>query len=114
MAISTSTSLGINSAEVPALSVVEVQKIASLSKLRLEGSELDKMANDFNGILDFVAQIKEADTQGAPALDHPLGHTNADREDKPMSSIDQDAIRKFAPKFEAGFFVVPRVIETDS
>lgn len=99
--------------EVPALSVAEVQKIASLSKLRLEGSELEKMAHDFNGILDFVAQIKEADTSGAHVLDHPLGHTNAWREDKSETSIDQDAIRAFAPKFEAGFFVVPRVIETE-
>ena len=96
-----------------AISVAEVQKIASLSKLRLEGSELEKMAHDFNGILDFVAQIKTADTQGAPALDHPLGHTNAAREDKPIPSIDQEAIRRSAPKFEAGFFVVPRVIETE-
>jgi len=96
-----------------AISVNEVQKIASLSKLRLEGPELEKMAHDFNGILDFVAQIKEAKTDGAPALDHPLGHTNAQRNDEPNQSVDQDAIRKFAPKFEAGFFVVPRVIETD-
>jgi aspartyl-tRNA(Asn)/glutamyl-tRNA(Gln) amidotransferase subunit C len=96
-----------------AISVAEVQKIASLSKLRLEGPELEKMATDFNGILDFVAQIKAADVAGAPALDHPLGHVNADRDDKPTASIDQDAIRKFAPKFEAGFFVVPRVIETE-
>ena len=100
--------------EVPALSVAEVQKIAHLSKLSLEGSELEKLAHDFNGILDFVAQIKEADTAGAPAIDHPLGHINAQRDDKPQPSISQDDIRAFAPKFEAGFFVVPRVIETDA
>jgi aspartyl-tRNA(Asn)/glutamyl-tRNA(Gln) amidotransferase subunit C len=96
-----------------AISIEEVKKIASLSKLRLEGSELEKMAHDFNSILDFVAQIKEADTSGAHALDHPLGLTNSWREDISEPSIDQDAIRAFAPKFEAGFFVVPRVIETE-
>ncbi|HMY12165.1 MAG TPA: Asp-tRNA(Asn)/Glu-tRNA(Gln) amidotransferase subunit GatC [Turneriella sp.] len=95
------------------ISTDEVKKIASLSKLRLEGSELEKMAHDFNGILDFVAQIKEADTSGAHVLDHPLGHTNSSREDVSEPSISQDAIRAFAPKFEAGFFVVPRVIETE-
>lgn len=95
------------------ISTDEVKKIASLSKLRLEGGELEKLANDFNGILNFVAQIKEADTSGAHILDHPLGHTNAWREDKSEPSIDQNAIRAFAPKFEAGFFVVPRVIETE-
>jgi aspartyl-tRNA(Asn)/glutamyl-tRNA(Gln) amidotransferase subunit C len=96
-----------------AISTDEVKKIAALSKLRLEGSELEKMAHDFNGILDFVAQIKEADTSGAHVLDHPLGVTNAWRDDTSEQSIDQDAIRAFAPKFEAGFFVVPRVIETE-
>lgn len=97
-----------------AISTAEVQKIAHLSKLNLEGSELEKLAHDFNGILDFVAQIKAADTNNAPAIDHPLGHTNAQREDIPQPSIAQDDIRAFAPKFEAGFFVVPRVIETDT
>lgn len=97
-----------------AISTVEVAKIAHLSKLRLEGSELEKLAHDFNGILDFVAQIKEADTKNAPAMDHPLGYVNAQRDDVPQASIAQDDIRAFAPKFEAGFFVVPRVIETDS
>lgn len=96
-----------------AISSDEVRKIASLSKLRLEGSELEKMAQDFNGILDFVAQITQADTSGAHVLDHPLGHTNAWRADQSEVSIGQDAIRAFAPKFEAGFFVVPRVIETE-
>jgi len=94
------------------ISVAEVQKIASLSKLRLEGEELAKMAHDFNGILNFVAQINEAQIDGAPKTDHPLGLTNSARSDLPEAAIDQDAIRAFAPKFEAGFFVVPRVIET--
>lgn len=97
-----------------AISTAEVSKIAHLSKLSLEGGELEKLAHDFNGILNFVAQIKEADTTNAPAIDHPLGHTNAHRDDKPQASISQDDIRAFAPKFEAGFFVVPRVIETDA
>lgn len=95
------------------ISVAEVQKIAGLSKLKLEGDELTRMAKDFNGILNFVAQINEAKIDGAPAIDHPLGLTNSERADKPEASIGQDAIRKFAPKFEAGFFVVPRVIETE-
>ena len=102
------------------VTAAEVQKIAGLSKLRLEGEELTKLAQDFNGILKFVAQIDEAKIDGAAAVhgvnktfDHPLGLTNSSREDKPAESISQDAIRQFAPKFEAGFFVVPRVIETE-
>jgi aspartyl-tRNA(Asn)/glutamyl-tRNA(Gln) amidotransferase subunit C len=96
-----------------AISTDEVKRIAALSKLRLEGSELEKMAHDFNRVLDFVEQIKEVDTSGAKALDHPLGVTNAWREDISEPSISANAIRAFAPKFEAGFFVVPRVIETE-
>jgi aspartyl-tRNA(Asn)/glutamyl-tRNA(Gln) amidotransferase subunit C len=103
-----------NDASSPSLSVAEVQKIAGLSKLRLEGSELEKMAHDFNEILGFVAQIQSANIDGAPAIDHPLGLTNTSRSDNPEASINQDAIRAFAPKFEAGFFVVPRVIETEN
>jgi len=96
-----------------AVSVAEVKKIAGLARLNPEGAELEKLAHDFNGILDFVAQINEVDAGSAQKMDHPLGVINADRKDIPEASIDLAAIKKFAPKFESGFFVVPRVIETD-
>ncbi|MCB1146213.1 MAG: Asp-tRNA(Asn)/Glu-tRNA(Gln) amidotransferase subunit GatC [Leptospiraceae bacterium] len=90
----------------------EVKKIAGLARLRLEGDELEKLTKDFNGILDFVAQINEVDTSQARPFDHVLDSVNIFREDKPHSVITEEDIRKIAPKTEAGYIVVPRVIET--
>ncbi|MCS6972701.1 MAG: Asp-tRNA(Asn)/Glu-tRNA(Gln) amidotransferase subunit GatC [Turneriella sp.] len=96
-----------------AVSTEEVRRIAALAKLCPEGAELEKLAHDFNGILEFVSQIKEVNTEGIQPLDHPLGHQAFWRDDATEPSIAQDDIRAFAPRFEAGFFVVPRVIETE-
>ena len=70
-------------------------------------------------VAPFLLRRQKDDPEVVPDLppktetDHPLGLTNSSREDIPEASIGQDAIRQFAPKFESGFFVVPRVIETD-
>ncbi len=90
----------------------EVRKIAHLSRLSLEGPELQKLTQDFNGILDFVDQIKEVNTDHVEPFDHVLGLEDIRRDDTPQPSLTHEDIRAMAPKFEAGYFVVPRVIET--
>lgn len=91
----------------------EVQKIAHLSKLNLEGDELQKLTGDFNQILEFVAQVDEVDTSGVKPMAHVLDHANVRREDIAAESLAIDDIRKMAPKFEAGYFVVPKVIDAE-
>lgn len=91
----------------------EVQKIAHLSKLNLEGGELENLTRDFNQILDFVAQIEEVDVQDASAFDHVLGHENVRRPDKPEPSLPVEEVKNIAPDYEAGYIVVPRVIDAE-
>lgn len=95
------------------VSEAEVQKIASLSRLLVEGDELKSLTKDFNGILNFVEQIKEVNTENVKPFDHVLGLENVQRDDTPQTSLTHDDIRAMAPRFEAGYFVVPRVIETE-
>lgn len=91
----------------------EVQRIAHLSKLNLEGEELHKLTHDFNQILEFVEQIKEVDVSGVPAFEHALSVENVRREDVSKESLSRESIEQNAPRYEAGYVVVPRVIETD-
>ncbi len=95
------------------VSAAEVQRIAHLSKLNLDGSELEKLTEDFNQILGFVAQIREVNVEGVPAFEHALGLENVRREDDTAAELTHEDIRSIAPRFEAGYIVVPQVIETD-
>lgn len=90
----------------------EIAKIAHLSKLSLQGDELKNLTNDFNQILEFVGQIEQADIQEDITFDHPLDVKNVRRPDIPHKSVSIEDVRNLTPNFEAGFFVVPKVIES--
>ena len=92
----------------------EVAKIASLSKLHLEGSELEALTHDFNEILAFVGQIGEVDTANVEPISHVLDLNDVTRTDEPGSSFSTDEIKSIAPNFSAGYFVVPQVIESEA
>jgi len=92
----------------------EVQKIAHLSKIKLEGEELHTLTEDFNQILQFVNQIEKVNTEGIKPLLHVLNLENRVRADEPGQSLSNNEVKTIAPEFNAGFIVVPKVIETDT
>ena len=90
----------------------EVKKIAVLSKIDLEGDELAELTHDFNQILSFVQTISEVDTSKVKPVD-PAGASDTSGEQKPAQAhLSIQSTREMAPHFEAGYFVVPRVIES--
>lgn len=91
----------------------EVLRIARLARLKPEGHELESLTKDFNEILSFVSQISEVNTSGVDDGTFHKALHNVSRSDEPRESLSIDDIRQSAPQFEAGFFVVPRVIESD-
>lgn len=90
----------------------EVERIAHLARLKLEGEELERLTKDFNQILGFVEELRQVDTTGVKPLTHVLELSNHYREDVAEEGIPIEEIRKFAVEFEGGYFVVPRVIES--
>ena len=89
----------------------EVARIAHLSKLDLEGSELQKLTEDFNQILGYVQQISEVNTDNVDTMSHVIGLKNVMRSDSPRDSLNIEDVKNLAPEFNAGYFVVPRVID---
>lgn len=92
----------------------EVAKIASLSKLHLEGSELEALTHDFNEILAFVGQISEVNTDNVEPISHVLDLQDVTRPDEPQKSFSTEEIQSIAPDFSGGYFVVPQVIESEA
>ncbi len=38
----------------------EIQKLATLSRIEMDESEMEHLAHEFDGILDYIAQIQDA------------------------------------------------------
>ena len=90
----------------------KLQSIANLAKLRFEESQLEGMLTDFNKIMAYVDKVKELDTNGVTEEEIYEWSENRVRPDIPGNSMTRDEISRIAPKFENGYIVVPRVIET--
>lgn len=89
----------------------EVEKIAHLARLAMSGGELDAVTGDLSNILDLVAQMEEADTEGVEPMAHPLKMAQRLRADEVTEADQREKFQAIAPLTEAGLYLVPRVIE---
>ncbi len=93
-----------------AISKDEVRKVARLARLGLTEDELESMAGHMESILEFVAKLSEADTEGVEPTAHVLDLTAELRPDEPHLDGNATEIMKSAPDAGFGFFKVPKVI----
>lgn len=102
------------------VSVEEVERVAELANLQLDGEEKPRMQRDLNAILEYVAQLRELDTsavepmaQVADLLDSLVdtGHGDSLRVDVLRPSLDRGLVMAEAPDTDGAFFKTPKVIE---
>src|SRR4051794_25558562 len=98
----------------------EAQRIADLAHLELDDAALVRMAEEMTKILTYIDQLREIDVKGFE--EHAGSQPTPFREDgvgvgQALSLSRQagelalhDAIRRNAPQWSEGFFVVPKVI----
>ena len=89
-----------------------VLKVAYLARLKLTGEEVELFSKQLADILEFVNQMNEVDTQGVSPFVLDYGETPL-REDIPGQTLPKEEIEKNAPQFKNGYFVVPRIFETE-
>lgn len=93
------------------LTASDVKKIAHLARLSLNEKDVELYTNQLSKILDFVAQMNQANTEGIEPVAHSLELTQRLRPDK-VTEVDQRAaFQAIAPQVEAGLYLVPKVIE---
>ncbi|MGN0453157.1 MAG: Asp-tRNA(Asn)/Glu-tRNA(Gln) amidotransferase subunit GatC [Ruminococcus sp.] len=83
----------------------EIEKIAALSKLFIHESELDKLRDDMQSIINFADTVNEADIDGGE-FDNINGLSNAFRDDTVLPSTDVEEILKNAPEKAQDYFLV--------
>lgn len=94
------------------MDIKQLNQIAELSKLKIEDSKVESMLKDFNDIVQYVDKVKELDTSSVSEEEIYYNHQNSTRPDIVGESLPVEEIQKIAPKFEDGYIIVPRVIET--
>lgn len=89
----------------------EVEKIAHLARLTLDEQQIPFYAENISKILELVAHINEAQTDGITPMAHPLEHLSQRMRDDEVTETDErELFQSIAPSTEAGLYLVPKVI----
>lgn len=88
-----------------------VRRIARLARIALDDEQVAPMADELNGILDWIEQLKDVDVSGVAPLASVVAQPLRMREDEVTDGDRADELMANAPRTEGGFFVVPKVVE---
>ena len=89
-----------------------VRHAAKLSRLHLNEEQVAMFRKQLSGILDYVTQLNEVDTEGVQPTTHVLSSMrNVFREDSSGVSMSPDEALANAPARRDNFFQVPKVIK---
>lgn len=90
----------------------EVKQIAALARLALSEAEVSRLAQELDGILDYIATVQSVDTTGVEPLTHAVGFGCPLRSDEVQPSLSNDEALANAPRRHDRFFEVPRIVPT--
>ena len=88
-----------------------VAHIAHLARIGVAEEELEPLASELNGILDWVEQLNEVDTENTPPMTSVHDQGLRWRQDEIDDGDKRDDIVANAPDGQNGFFAVPKVVE---
>ena len=94
-----------------AIDAATVRKVAKLARLREPEERLDALAQELNGIMSWIEQLSQVDTEGVEPMTSVVAVKLPLREDVVTEGGDASRILSNAPKAIDGFFVVPKVVE---
>lgn len=87
----------------------ELERVARLSGLSLEGEEKDLLLQDMARITAYMERISRLDTSEVET--RPSEETGSLREDEASDSGLSEAILMGAPRSDNGMFSVPKAVE---
>jgi aspartyl-tRNA(Asn)/glutamyl-tRNA(Gln) amidotransferase subunit C len=88
-----------------------VRKITRLARIKVTDEEAKALKRELSGILDWVKQLDEVDTQGIEPMTRVVAMLLKKRADVVSDGGIADDILANAPVREDHFFVVPKVVE---
>lgn len=93
------------------LDLQDIHKLGELARLEIEPDEIADLTDKLARIVDFVDQLKAADTSSVEPMAHPLNQTQRLREDQVTESDGHELYQRNAPLVERDLYLVPKVLE---
>ena len=94
-----------------AIDAATVRKVARLARIAEPEEKLEPLARELTGIMAWIEQLNEVDTEGVEPLASTEAVTLPMREDVVTEGGDPRKVLANAPKSDRNFFVVPKVVE---
>jgi aspartyl-tRNA(Asn)/glutamyl-tRNA(Gln) amidotransferase subunit C len=88
-----------------------IRAIAELARIDVADEELEHLAGELTGILHFVEQLSQVNTDGITPMASVADLTLPLRKDVVTDGAQAAAVLANAPEAEDGFFTVPKVVE---
>ena len=88
-----------------------VKHISKLSRISVDESKAEKLAEDLNSIFKFIEKLNELKTENVEPLTSVAETTLKLRADEIKSKNIREQIIKNSPQDNEDYFVVPKVIE---
>ena len=88
-----------------------VRKVARLARLATPEDRVEQLAKELNGIMSWIEQLDEVDTDGVEPMTSAVAVPLPMRDDVVTDGGDAERVLGNAPKRAGNFYVVPKVLE---
>ena len=88
-----------------------VRRVARLARIAEPPARLEALAAELSGIMAWIEQLNEVDTEGVAPMTSAVEARLPLREDVVAEGDQAQAILANAPRRAGDFFVVPKVVE---
>jgi aspartyl-tRNA(Asn)/glutamyl-tRNA(Gln) amidotransferase subunit C len=88
-----------------------VRKVAKLARIAQPEETLEKLAGELYGIMAWIEQLNEVDTDGVEPMTSAVHMPAPMRDDVVTEGGDPKRVLANAPLSKNDFFVVPKVVE---
>jgi aspartyl-tRNA(Asn)/glutamyl-tRNA(Gln) amidotransferase subunit C len=93
------------------ISLDDVKRVAKLARIEISEDDAQQTLVHLSGLFDLIEQMQAVDTLGVEPMSHSQDMMQRLREDI-VTELDQHTLfQSIAPQVEAGFYLVPKVIE---
>ena len=92
------------------LTQADVQKIASLARLKITDEEAETLAAQLAQVITYIEQLNEVDTEGVEPMAHAIEQVNVLAEDAVRDSFSREQMLRNAPSRDDECYRVPPVL----
>ncbi len=88
----------------------EVVKLATLARIELTETEVEKFQRELSTVLDYVEELQQVNIDGVEEVSQVTGLVNVQRSDVAVLASNVDAIKGQAPELKDGYYKVKAIL----